>query len=232
VTAQDDPGPSGRDLRSTALGRSAERVQAQVSNPVRSQSRKTRLALSLGLLAAGLLATSMLAFRPPATLTIVCRHDFRSAEIAVSIDGAVVHTETMTGAVKKWLGVLTKIGGTYARTLPVPSGKHVVEVRLRAPGYDLANSIQADFSRGMDSTLSVDSGRHLLLAWRETGGGATATGPASGSPPWFSYAGSVLMTLFGSVVSASIGVVVQDYLRTRKARLMTEVQQESSKIAS
>jgi hypothetical protein len=188
--------------------------------------------LSLGLLAAVLLGISVQLFRPPATLRIVCRHDFRSAEIAVSIDGAVLHTEAMTGAVKKWLGVLTKIGGTYTKTLPVPSGKHVVEVRLRAPGYDLTSSIQADFSRGKESTLSVDSGRGLLLAWRETGGGASATDPAAASPPWFKYAGSVLMTLLGSVVSASIGVVVQDYLRTRKARLTSAVQQESSKIAS
>jgi hypothetical protein len=229
VTAQDNPGPSGHYLRSTALAET-ERVQARVSNPVRNPRRKTRLALSLGLLAAVLLGTSLLLFSPPASMRIICRHDFRSAEIAVSIDGKVVHTEAVTGSVKKWLGVLPKMGGTYTRTLPVPSGKHVVEVRLRAPGYDVASSIQADFSRGRESTLSVDSARGLSLAWQEPGGGASATETARASQPWFNYAGSVLMTLLGSVVSASFGVLVQDYLRTRKARLTVAAQQEGSKI--
>jgi hypothetical protein len=42
------------------------------------------------------------------------------------------------------------------------------------------------------------------------------------------------MTIFGSIVSASIGVLVQDFLRSRKARLNETgpVQPQSSKVAS
>ena len=197
-------------------------------------SPKARFALGLAFLAMVLLGISALLSLPSATLKLVCRHDFRSADITVSIDGEVVHTDTVTGAVRKRFGVLEKTEGTYTRALPVGSGRHLVEVRLRAPGYDHTRSISGDFSRGKESALSVDSGRDLSLAWRSAAGGAGAADPAGASPSWFKYAGSVLMTIFGSIVSASIGVLVQDFLRARKARLgeTGRVQTEGSKIGS
>jgi hypothetical protein len=108
-----------------------------------------------------------------------------------------------------------------------------VVVRLRAPGYDRTRSIQGDFSRGQESTLNIDSGRDLSLVWRGTAG-ASATEPGSPSSSWLKYAGSILLTIFGSIISASIGVLVQDFLRSRKARLAEAgaVQQESSKPVS
>lgn len=205
-----------------------------MSNAVGLLSPRARLALSLGFLAAVLLGISAFLFLPSATLQLVCRHDFRSADITVSIDGEVVHTDTLTGAVRKWFGVVERTEGTYARTVSVSAGRHVVAVRLRAPGYDRTRSIEGEFSRGKESTLSVDSGRGLSLAWRGTGGGGSAVDHASSSSSWFRYAGSIMMTIFGSIVSASIGVFVQDFLRARKARLSEtgEVRPQRSKIAS
>jgi hypothetical protein len=205
--------PSGLGLGSAALKRSAAQVKDGVWNAVRRLSPKARFALSLGLLAAILLCVSAYLSLPSATLRLVCRHDFRSADLTVWIDGSIVHTDTMTGAVKKVWGLLEKTEGTYSRTLPVTSGKHVVQVSIRGTGYDRTRSIQADFARGKESTLGIDSGRDLLLAWRAPVAG---TEPAGGTSV-FRYAGSVLMTIFGSVVSASIGVLVQDFLRSRKA---------------
>lgn len=209
-------------------------ARARLSNAVWRLSPRAGLALSLGLLAAVLLGISAFLFLPSATLQLVCRHDFRSGDITVSIDGEVVHTDTLTGAVRKWFGVLERTEGAYATTLSVGAGRHVVAVRLRAPGYDRTRSIEGEFSRGKESTLSVDSGRGLSLAWRGTGGGASAADPVSSSSSWFRYAGSIMMTIFGSIVSASIGVLVQDFLRARKARLNEtgEVQPQRSKIAS
>jgi len=191
----------------------------RLSNAAWRLSPRAALALSFGFLAAVLLGISGFVFLPSATLQLVCRHDFQSADITVSIDGEVVHTDTLTGAVRKWFGVLKRTEGTYARTLPVSAGRHVVTVQLRAPGYDRTRSIEGEFSRGRESSLSVDSGRGLSLAWRGTRGEATAAAPASSSSSWFKYAGSILLTIFGSIVSASIGVLVQDFLRSRKARL-------------
>lgn len=208
-------------------------AQAHLLNALWGLSAKARFALGLAFLAVVLLGVSAALSLPSATLKLVCRHDFRSADLTVSIDGEVVHTDTVTGAVRKKFGVLEKTEGIYARTLSVASGRHQVEVRLRAPGYDHARAISGDFSRGKESTLSVDSGKDLSLAWRGTPGGGGAPEPATGSSSWFKYALSILMTIFGSIMSASIGVLVQDFLRARKARLETgRVQTEGSKASS
>jgi hypothetical protein len=200
------------------IGSALDRGRALVPQAVWQLSPRARTALSLGLLAAILLGVSAAVFLPSATLLLVCRHDFRSAELTVSIDGEVVHTETVTGAVRKWFGVLEKTEGSYATTLSVGAGHHVVGIRLRAPGYDRTRSIEGEFSRGKESTLSVDAVRGLSLAWRAAASGGSAADPPSASSGWLKYAGSIVMTIFGSIVSASIGVLVQDYLRARKAR--------------
>lgn len=227
-------GESDRDRKPVGLRGWLAGARARLSNAVSVLSPTARFALGLAFLAAVLLGISALLSLPSATLKLVCRHDFRSADITVSIDGEIVHTDTVTGAVRKRFGVLEKTEGTYTRTLPVGSGRHLVEVRLRAPGYDHTRSIPGDFSRGKESTLSVDSGRDLSLSWRGAGGGASAAEPAASSSSWFKYAGSVLMTIFGSIVSASIGVLVQDFLRARKARLgeTGRVQPQGSKLGS
>jgi len=227
-------GQSDRDRRLAGLRGWLAGARALLSNAISLLSPKARFALGLAFLAVVLLGISALLSLPSATLKLVCRHDFRSADLTVSIDREVVHTDTVTGTVRKRFGVLEKTEGTYARTLPVGSGRHLVEVRLRAPGYDHTRSIPGDFSRGKESTLNVDSGRDLSLAWRGAGGGAGAAEPAGASPSWFKYAVSVLMTIFGSIMSASIGVLVQDFLRARKARLSEtgRVQTEGSKAGS
>jgi len=212
-------GRSGRVLRPNGLRLTAAQAWARLSNAVWRVSPRARLALSLGCLAAVMLGISAFVFLPSATLQLVCRHGFRSAAITVSIDGEVVHTDTLTGTVRRWLGVLDRTEGTYARALPVSAGRHVVAVNVRAPGFDRTRSIQGEFRRGQESTLSVEAGRGLSLAWRGTGGGVSAAELANPSSSWFRYAGSIMMTILGSIVSASIGVLVQDFLRSRKARL-------------
>jgi len=86
---------------------------------------------------------------------------------------------------------------------------------MRAPGYDTARVIRGDFSRGKEYTLRVDSGRDLSLSMRNTGGEAV-TPEAGGGGSWLGYGRSLLLTIFGSIVSATIGVYVQAFLRSRK----------------
>src|SRR5258706_9216470 len=207
--------------------------RARISDAVGRLSPKARFALSLAGVAVVLLGIAAVWSLPSATLRLVCRHDFRSADLTVSVDGEVVHTGAVTGAVRKWFGVFERTEGSYGTAVRVSSGRHLVAVRLRAPGYDRTRSIQGDFSRGQKSTLSIDSGRDLSLAWRVTGG-ASAPEPGSPSSSWLKYASSILLTIFGSIVSASIGVVVQDFLRSRKARLAEAgaIQPQSSKTVS
>ena len=216
------------------LDRTAAWVRARLSNVAWRPSKKAALALSLGVLAAVLLGISAFLFLPSATLQLVCHHEFRSADLTVSVDGEVVDTQALTGSVRKVFGVLEKTEGTYVRTLSVGAGRHVVAVRMRAAGFDRTRTIEGDFARGRESTLSVEAGRGLSLAWRGTPGGASSVEAASASSSWVRYAGSILMTILGSIVSASIGVFVQDFLRARKARLNEtgEIRPDRSKIAS
>ena len=226
-------GRSGRDPTLHGLRQAVAQARVRLLNPVWRLSPRAGLALSLGFLAAVLLGISAFVFLPSATLQLLCRHDFRSADITVSIDGEVVHTDTLTGAVRKWFGVLERTEGTYARSLPVRAGRHVVAVRLRAPGYDRTRSIEGG-SAAEGNHAERRFGTRPVAGLARDGRGASAAGPASSSSSWFRYAGSIIMTIFGSIVSASIGVLVQDFLRSRRARLNETgpVQPQRSKIAS
>jgi hypothetical protein len=187
-------------------------------------SPKARLALALGSVAAVVVIVAAVFFLPSATLTVFCRHDFRRGEITVSVDDDELLADTLTGGVsRKWLGMVEKTGGTYTRSVSVGAGRRVVEVHLRAPGYDRTRRIEGGFRRGEESVLAVDSGRDLALSWRASappggGGGEPVAARSEAAAGWGRYAGSILFTILGSIVSASIGVFVQDFLRSRKAR--------------
>jgi hypothetical protein len=196
-------------------------LPAVLADVARRMSPRTRRALVLALIAAVVVGAAAFWFLPSATLTVVCRHDFRRGEITVSVDDDVALSDTLAGSTsRRWFGVVEKTGGTYTRTVPVPAGKATVEVRLRASGYDRTRRIEADFHRGQQAVLSVDSGREAL-AWRTAApetGDVAAPAAARDSQGWFKYASPILFTILGSIVSASIGVFLQDFLRTRKAR--------------
>src|SRR5262245_36681581 len=212
-------GPSDPRPRGTLLAESTAGIRTGVQAVVRPLSARARLAVSLGVLASVLLGIAVVLLLPSATLNVVCRHDFRSVELTIAVDGDVVLTETLSGSVKKWLGVVERTGGTYTRAIPVASGKHTIQVRMRAPGYDSARVIRGDFDRGKQYTLSVDSARDLSLSWRSAGSEAvTAEGGGGGS--WLGYGRSLLLTVFGSIVSATIGVYVQAFLHSRKHPLV------------
>lgn len=243
MTDEGDPvhghpgGTSGPDRGLGAFGRRGAAVRARLWDAYRGLPPRARLAVSLALGAGLLLSLYGLFFARSATLKLVCRHGFLSADITVSVDGDVVHEETMAGAKRKMLGVLERTGGSYTRTIPVGTGRHVVEVRLKASGYDHTRTIEGEFRRGKESVLSVDSAHQLTLAWRGAAGGAVraeSVGGAGDASGWSRYAGSILLTMCGSVISAVIGFLVQESLRNRKARLAAakQGQQEGSKIAS
>lgn len=194
---------------------------ARLAEGVRHLSSKARLALGVGTAATLALVVVAYAMLPDATLTLVCRHDFRKADLTVSLDGEVVHMAGITGSVsRRWGGLVEKTGGTYTRSIPVPPGKRTIEVKVQSAGYDRTRTIEADLRRGEESVLRIETGRDLALAWREPSAASTpgAAVPAEASPGWLVHAGSILAAVFGSIFSAAIGVFVQDYLRGRKAQ--------------
>jgi hypothetical protein len=147
------------------------------------------------------------------TLQIVCRHNFRAADVSVRVDGALAFSEHLSGAARKRLGVFEQVEGNYSKSLSLSSGEHLVEVRLKSAddGFDQAKSSRVNLPRGEAATLQVSTSRSAMsLAYQ---------GPEVSSAGWSSISGnaiSLLVTLIGSAVSAGIGFFVQEFLKSKK----------------
>ena len=103
-----------------------------------------------------------------AHLQIICQHSFRSAQLSVLVDGSVVYTSNVNVASRKRLGVLPKGQSgpeIFSKLIDVPTGRHVVQVRMSAPdeGFDQARSAAADFTSDRESILQVNATRRNTL---------------------------------------------------------------------
>ncbi len=105
-----------------------------------------------------------------ASLYIKCQHGFRAAELSVWVDDDLAYTRTLTGGVKKRLGVFETVQGSFSETIRVPAGKHVVRVRVSSPdeGYEQTKEIEGELVQDGRRTLDISfAGRSndLYLAW-------------------------------------------------------------------
>lgn len=188
--------------------------------------RKVRLVLAAVamLLIAGVVLSS--SSSRSAKLDIVCQHSFSSAEVSVSIDGELIYKGEVSGARKRF----GFFGGSKARgvakSVAVPSGRHTVQVRLNAAaqGYDQVRTASVFFSQNQENSLRISQDRHGLVVTSE-GGPSVATEKASlGSYP--KYLASIVLSILGSGMSAVIGFLVQDFMRSQKGRLVPVAQIE------
>ena len=151
-----------------------------------------------------------------ATLNLICRHDLRSADISVSIDGRTTYTDHISASPKKLFAILGKREETFSKSLTVPPGEHVVQVHLSSAtdGFDQTKQRELNLRPGNETTLRIDAHRNgMSLVYP-----GPATSPTNNLGSAFPDSlRSILVTLLGSAVSAAIGFVVQDFLRSRKA---------------
>jgi hypothetical protein len=177
---------------------------------------KARLAVLTGLLVLVGLAVYTSLFGGSATLNLICRHDLRSADISVSIDGRTTYTDHISASPKKLFAILGKRGETFSKSLTVPSGEHVVQVHLSSAtdGFDQTKQRELNLLPGNETTLRIDAQRNGMSMVYP--GPVTAPTKNLGSAFPDSLR-SILVTLLGSAVSAAIGFVVQEFLRSRKA---------------
>ncbi len=153
-----------------------------------------------------------------ATLTIAGRHGFRRAEVSIWIDGDLKSTYEVSGSARKKFGVLQKIEGTFSHSLRVGPGDHVVKIRFHSltDSSDITRQVGVNVQARTESTVYVNADRGILsLAFA---GAAPRTKPDP--EPSNSYAKmfqSIFMAIAGSVLSATVGFVVQDFLKSRKA---------------
>ncbi len=183
--------------------------------------RNLRLAsLALLLFVVGAVLFTRL-FSNPAKVTIVCQHGFRTAELSVWVDGDLTYSGTVNGSSRARLGFLgSRPAGLY-KTIDVPAGRHSIRVRLEADNeaYDQTKLVSANFGEGGDNSLSVSAGRHgLSVVAKGTPDATDDSGIVSSSRR---LASSVMLSIFGSGMSAAIAFLVQEFMRAQKQRLVS-----------
>jgi hypothetical protein len=190
-------------------------IVAACNRVVRVIPPKARLALLTGSLVLVGLAIYTTLSSGSATLNLICRHDLRSADISVSIDGKTIYTDHISASPKKFYEILGKRSETFSKSLTVSSGEHVVQVHLSSAtdGFDQTKQSELNLPAGNEATL--------LIAAQQSGMSLTYRGPVTtptrniGST-YSDSLRSIVVTLLGSGVSAAIGFFVQEFLRSRK----------------
>jgi hypothetical protein len=163
-------------------------------------------------------------------LQIICQHSFHSAQLSVLVDGSVVYSSSLNGASKKRLGILPKGASgpeSFSKVIDVPTGRHVVQVHISAPGegFDQARSVSADFTPDRESILQINATRRNTLAVNfdgATSSSTTAAVTASSTPephPLPKNGITIVFSILGTMLSASISFLVQEFWRSHKNRV-------------
>jgi hypothetical protein len=203
-------------LHTGAAGRVAEAFRLVLQ----SIPPKARLAVCFGLLVLIPLGIYSYLSNGNGDLNVVCHHNLQSAELTVSIDGKVAFSDQSSGTVKKRFGFLDKkVEGTLSKAISIPLGRHTVRVNLKSSPeqFDQTRQIAVNLVSGKEATVLITAQRgDLSLSYQGTPMVPDDAGsPASSSAVW-----SILMTVMGSVASAAIGFMVQEFLRARKTALL------------
>jgi hypothetical protein len=171
-----------------------------------------RVLLGFFLLAGVLMAVYMALASKDATLRLKVQHGFRSAQFSMWIDGDLAYSCKLIGAPVKKFGLLPgSIQGSLSETFPISSGAHQVRVRIVSDeGATQEDSIEGGFTRNSQRTLSVNARRNdVSLNWQ--GSEMQVAESAAANTGWFNrYAGTLLMTVAGSIVSALTGYMIRE----------------------
>ena len=172
---------------------------------------KARVLAGLFLVASLLLALHTALTAKDARLHLKLQHSFRHAQLSVWVDGDLAFSGKVTGSTKKKFGLIPtdSFQASLSQIIPVRSGQHNVRVRIEPDDAAMEeDSTSGDFARNTERELLV-SARHssLSLSWQGTGSAPVETS----SFTWFSrYAGSLLLTLAGSIMSALAGHAIRE----------------------
>jgi hypothetical protein len=173
---------------------------------------KAWVVLGLFLFAALLMAMHTALTVKDANLHLKLQHGFRNAQVSVWVDGDPTFSGKITGSTKKRFGLIPtdSAQGTLSQIIPVRSGQHNVRVRIEPNDSAMQeDSISGDFTHNTERDLFVSARRSSLsLSWQGTGGAPVET---SSNFAWFSrYAGSLFLTIAGSIMSALAGHAIRE----------------------
>ena len=188
---------------------------------------KAQIVLGIFLLAASLLALHTALSGKNSSLHLRLQHGFRNAQLTVLIDNHKVYSGKLVGYSKKKYALFGEtVEGSLSQVFAVSSGTHDVLVRVEPGDGTVQEENQSGvFVSGAGRNLTV-SARHsgLKMSWEGESEAAPSEVPAQpSSPGWFSkYAGSIFLTVVGSIASALTGFAIRElpgYLRTRQESL-------------
>jgi hypothetical protein len=186
---------------------------------------KAPMVLGLFLLAAALMAVHTAFTREDCSLRLKVQHGFLSAQLSVWLDDRLVYSGRLIGSSKtirpskKKVRLVGPAEGSLSETFAVPAGAHEVRVRVAAEdGSTQENSIQGDFASHSQRTLSVVArGNDVSMNWEGADQGKASTPSPGVEPPaqvpdgWLQrYAGSLLVSVVGSIVSAFAGYAIRE----------------------
>lgn len=198
-------------------------------------------------LAIFLVAAIGLAFRTgfsnkDSSLHLRLQHGYRTARLTVLIDGHRAYSGKLTGyPKKKYLLIGETVEGGLSEVFPISSGAHEILVRVEpGDGTIQEDTISGVFGSKTERDLCVVARRSgITMSWKgDSSKEATAASDAApvstdSGPSWFSrYAGSLFLTVAGSIVSAITGLAFKElpgYLKSRQepGKASTEIGTQS-----
>ena len=169
-----------------------------------------RVMLGLFLLAALLMALHTAFSGKDASLRLKVQHSLRSAQLSVWVDGDLTYSEGLVGIAKRKFGLIPEVQGSLSKTLLVTPGTHQIKVRIDSDGSSRENVISGDFVHDQQRSLSINANRtNVSLNWQITEAVGSDSAPSSNA--WFSrYAGTLMMTVAGSIISALTGFALKE----------------------
>lgn len=144
------------------------------------------------------------------------RYPFRSAQIAVTLDGDNAYSGQLTGQAKKRLLVMDRVSGSFSKTFAVRPGSHTVTVHIRSEAYAYDQTVQRTFEapagRGGTLVVTALNGADLAMNWLPV----PALGDDGHNTALLTTVNSLLLTALGTVLSATVGFFVQEFLKSRR----------------
>ena len=187
-------------------------------------SRMGGITLLLGFAVTALYLSSL---DGPAKLQVTCQYNFRSAQLAVLVDGEQVYSGDLVpvqAAIKKHGSILTKAASgaeSFSKIIEVPAGRHMVQVRVSAPaeGFDQARSVSAYIIPEQENILAINALRRNALTVSFAGPSAAQASVVNDSHPASKGGFTILFIILGTMLSASISFLVQEFWRSHKSRI-------------
>jgi hypothetical protein len=173
---------------------------------------KARIIFGLFLVAGVLMAIHTAFTTKDASLHLKLQHDFRDARVSLWVDDSLAYSGKVTGSTRKKFGLIPteSVQGNLSQIIPVRSGQHNICLRIEPDDATMQeDSIHGDFSSHTERDLAV-SARHsgLSLSWQGTDSAPVENSSTFG---WLSqYAGSLLLTITGSIMSSLAGYAIKE----------------------